>query len=53
MAGARSSLRTETGAWIAWGVIAAVFLYILLMQGALDLGVAHHDAFCPEHGWAV
>lgn len=53
MTGTRSKARIRTGAWVAYGVIAAGFLYILLMQGALDLGAAHHDAFCPEHGWAV
>lgn len=53
MAGTRRKTRMETGAWIAYGVIAALFLYIAANSYALDLGAAHHDAFCPEHGWAV
>lgn len=52
MTGTRSKTRMGTGAWIAYGVIAAGFLYIALNSYALDLGAAHHDAFCPEHGWA-
>ena len=52
-AGSRAKARMSTGAWIAYGVLAAGFLYIAANIFALDLGAAHHDAFCPDHGWAV
>lgn len=53
MAGTRSKVRMGAGAKIAWGAIAAGFLFIALNSYALELGAAHHDAFCPEHGWAA
>lgn len=53
MGGARSKTRMGTGAWIAWGVIGAGFLYLAANSYALELGAARHDAFCPDHGWAV
>jgi|GEM_PF-5250158 len=53
MVGTRSKARIGSGSWIAWSAIAAGFLFIALNSYALELGAAHHDAFCPEHGWAV
>lgn len=53
MRGARVRTRTRPATWIALSVIAAAFLYITANSYALELGAAHHDAFCPEHGWAV
>ena len=50
---ALSKMRMPTGAWIAWSVIGAAFLYLAANAYALDLGAVHHDAFCPEHGWTV
>ena len=53
MAGTRRKTRMGTVAWIAYGVIAAGLLYIAANSYAMDLGAAHHDAFCPDHGWAA
>ena len=50
---ARGKTRIGTGVWMACGVIGAAFLYLAANTYALDLGAAHHDAFCPDHGWAV
>lgn len=49
----RLKMRMGTGAWIALAVIGAAFLYAAANTYALELGAAHHDAFCPDHGWAV
>ena len=43
----------SAGAWIAFAVISAGFLYLAANSYALELGAAQHDAFCPEHGWAA
>lgn len=43
----------SAGAWIAFAVISAGSLYLAANIYALELGAAHHDAFCPDHGWAV
>ncbi len=53
MIGTRTRARMGVGAWMAWGVIAAGYLFIAANSYALELGAVHHDAFCPEHGWAV
>jgi hypothetical protein len=50
---ARAKTQMGAGMWIAWGVIAAAFLYATANTYAINLGAAHHDAFCPDHGWAV
>lgn len=53
MSGVRPTVRMGSGAWIAWGVIGAGFLYLAANTYAMELGAAHHDAFCPDHGWAA
>lgn len=53
MRGAGSNLRMGTSVWIAWGVIGAGLLYLAANIYALELGAARHDAFCPDHAWAV
>lgn len=53
MTGARRKTGMRPAAWIAWGVVGAGFLYLAAMSYALELGAVQHDAFCPEHGWAV
>ena len=50
---ARGQRRVPAGAWIAWSVIGAGFLYLSAHAYALELGAAHHDARCPDHGRAV
>lgn len=53
MAQPRARSRVSTATWIAYTLVIAGFLYIAAKSYALELGAAHHDAFCPEHGWAV
>ena len=48
----RTGYRMGVGAWMVWTVIATAFLYLALNTYALELGAVHHNAFCPEHGWA-
>lgn len=31
----------------------AVMAVLMAMNGMVELGATAHDAFCPEHGWAV
>lgn len=31
----------------------AAWLVVSAMNGVVELGAVAHDAFCPEHGWAV
>ena len=35
------------------GVCVALMLVLSAMNGMVDLGAVAHDAFCPDHGWAV
>ena len=39
--------------WILAAICMAAACYLTAMSGMIDLGAAHHDAFCPDHGWAV
>lgn len=41
---------------IGWAITIVCLLgtgYLMAMSGMMDAGAAAHDAFCPEHGWAV
>ena len=52
----KSAKAMSTGDQVAWGLTAGCLLLtglLTLMTYAMDLGAASHDAFCPEHGWAV
>ncbi|MGV3577533.1 hypothetical protein [Brevundimonas sp.] len=35
------------------GVCVALVLVLWAMNGMMELGEVAHDAFCPDHGWAV
>lgn len=34
-------------------VCVALMLVMGAMNGMMELGEVAHDAFCPDHGWAV
>lgn len=45
--------RADRIAWTFAAVCMAAACYLMAMNGMIDLGAAAHDAFCPDHGWAV
>jgi hypothetical protein len=45
--------RADRITWTVTALCLAGWCVIVAMNGMIDLGAAAHDAFCPEHGWAV
>ena len=45
--------RASRMGWAIAALFAAGACYLTAMTWMVDLGAAHHDAFCPEHGWSV
>ncbi|WP_269514228.1 hypothetical protein [Brevundimonas subvibrioides] len=39
--------------WTVTTICVAAMLVLMALNGMIELGSAAHDAFCPEHGWAV
>lgn len=39
--------------WTVTAVCVAGMLAVMAMNGLVELGSVAHDAFCPDHGWAV
>ena len=45
--------RADRITWTLAALSLAAWLVVMAINGMIDLGAAAHDAFCPEHGWAV
>ena len=45
--------RVDKVTWTVTAVCVAGMLVIMAMNGMIEFGEVAHDAFCPEHGWAV
>lgn len=45
--------RADLIAWSITIVCLALMGLAMAANGMIDAGAAAHDAFCPEHGWAV
>ena len=43
----------DTVRWIVTILALCVMIYLMAASAMIELGAAAHDAFCPEHGWAV
>jgi len=43
----------DTVLWTLTILSLSAMLYLMALNGMIDLGAAAHDAFCAEHGWAV
>ena len=43
----------DTVLWIVTILAQFVMIYFMAASAMIELGAAAHDAFCPEHGWAV
>ena len=39
--------------WRVTAVCVAAMLAMMAVNGTVEIGEAAHDAFCPDHGWAV
>ncbi len=45
--------RTDRITWSITAVCVAAMLLAMAVNGMVGLGEVAHDAFCPDHGWAV
>ena len=45
--------RADRITWTVAAICVAAACYVTAMNGMIDMGAAAHDAFCPDHGWAV
>ena len=45
--------RADRVNWTIAALSLAVWLVVMAMNGMIELGEVAHDAFCPDHGWAI
>ena len=45
--------RADRVTWTITALCVAGMLVTMAMNGMVEVGEVAHDAFCPDHGWAV